>query len=92
MGVIIFLLYALIRAPFLLKKTKETPTLLKKWWHQSYIREIYVVRARQRRLLSLIPWIGLGVSVFASFIFTISSVFNFFIQNRHMRSYKDMME
>jgi len=34
-----------------------------KWWKQSYIREIYVVRAGQRKLLCFIPWVGVFLSV-----------------------------
>ncbi|WP_428026846.1 hypothetical protein [Arcobacter sp.] len=78
MGVIIFLLYALIRAPFLLKEKKEAPSLFKKWWNKSYIREIYVVRARQRRLQCFIPWVGIGISLFASFWFSVAVYSEYF--------------
>lgn len=36
----------------------------KKWWNQSYIREIYRVRASQRKLICFIPWLGVWISLF----------------------------
>ena len=56
---------------------KKELTKLEKWWNQSYIREVYVVRARQRRLQSFIPEIGLNVSIFASFFFAVFAGYNF---------------
>lgn len=64
-GVIVFLIYALIRAPSFLKEKK--PTFFDKWWQQSYIREIYVVRVGQRIVISLIPLLGVFVSIFVLF-------------------------
>lgn len=36
---------------------------LQQWWRQSFIREIYVVRARQRPFLCILPWLGVLFSL-----------------------------
>jgi hypothetical protein len=38
-----------------------------KWWQQSYIKEIYFVRTKQRIVISLIPLVGFFVSIFVVF-------------------------
>lgn len=48
------------------------PTSLSKWWQYSYLREIYVVRAKERILACLIPWFGAALSDIALFIFTLA--------------------
>lgn len=42
-----------------------------KWWQQSYLREVYVVRAGQRKGLCFIPWLGFWVSLFAVVVFVV---------------------
>ncbi|AXX92602.1 hypothetical protein CPU12_01915 [Malaciobacter molluscorum LMG 25693] len=54
-------------------KTKKQ-SKLKKWWDQSYIREIYRVRASQRKLICFIPWLGVWISLFFVYWFG-SSIF-----------------
>ena len=44
-----------------------------KWWQQSYIKEIYFVRTKQRIVISLIPIIGIFTSIFAINWFSITS-------------------
>ena len=41
----------------------------KKWWNQSYIRDIYIVRASQRKLICFVPWLGVWISLFFVFWF-----------------------
>lgn len=55
------------------KIIKKKPSKLKLWWKQSYIREIYFVRARDRIFISLIPIVGLITSAFAVFWFLVIS-------------------
>ena len=52
-----------------LKNNNEEKKLnkFKKWWQQSYIREIYIVRVGQRIVISLIPLVGIFVSMFILF-------------------------
>lgn len=45
----------------------------KKWWNQSYIREIYRVRASQRKLICFVPWLGVWISLFFVLVFIIFS-------------------
>ena len=49
-----------------------------KWWQQSYLREVYVVRAGQRKGLCFIPWLGFWVSLFAVFVFIIFNYMTIF--------------
>lgn len=49
-----------------------------KWWQQSYLREVYVVRAGQRKGLCFIPWLGVWVSLFAVFVFIIFNYMTIF--------------
>lgn len=58
-------------------KTKKE-SRFKKWWNQSYIREIYRVRASQRKLICFIPWLGVWISLFFVFVFVIFSYESFF--------------
>jgi hypothetical protein len=44
-----------------------------RWWIQSYIREIYVVRASQRKSACFIPWMGVAISTFFVFSFFVFS-------------------
>ena len=49
------------------EESDKKQSKLKSWWKQSYIREIYIVRASQRKLISFIPWLGVWGSFFAIF-------------------------
>lgn len=51
------------------EEQKEPKTKFQKWWKQSYLREVYVVRAGQRKLISFIPWIGFWIAILV-FIFS----------------------
>lgn len=43
---------------------EQKQSRFQRWWTQSYIREIYVVRASQRKIDCFIPWIGAAISLF----------------------------
>jgi len=55
------------------KEQEEPKTKFQRWWKQSYLREVYVVRAGQRKLISFIPWIGFWISLFIVFAMTVFS-------------------
>lgn len=43
----------------------------KRWWRQSFIREIYVIRAGQRPFLCILPWLGVLSSLVLIMYFAI---------------------
>lgn len=49
----------------------KSPSRFQRWWTQSYIREIYVVRASQRKSACFIPWAGVAISAFFVYWFSI---------------------
>lgn len=49
----------------------KNPSKLQQWWRQSFIREIYVVRARQRPFLCILPWLGVLSSLVLIMYFAI---------------------
>lgn len=55
------------------KEQEEPKTKFQRWWEQSYLREVYVVRAGQRKLISFIPWIGFWISIIMIFSMTVFS-------------------
>lgn len=41
---------------------EQKQSRFKRWWMKSYIREIYVVRASQRKSACFVPWAGVVIS------------------------------
>lgn len=71
-GLLFLLVYKKYKNGSLLNKEKseeiqtneKKQSWFDKWWMQSELREIYVVRASQRKLACFIPWVGVVISGF----------------------------